>query len=416
MTASRRQFIQQSLAAGALLPLGLGACSTPSSSSDSAPGAAPDSSDSSNKQRILILGGTGFLGPALIDAVLARGHELTLFNSGRTEGRRASAGRDSVVPDGVEVLVGNRDPELTADDRRLAGDPEIEAKRDPDSPKGLSQLAGREWDAVIDTSGFFPRMVAASAAFLAPNVGQYMFVSSISVYARNDVPGADETAELLTLEDPDVEEFGDQFQNYGGGKTACERAAEAALPGRTTNVRPGYIVGPRDTSRRWTYWPWRAAQGGEMAVPGSPADPVQIIDVRDLAEWMVHCCEQRIMGEFNATGPAEELSMRSMLEGCRAGADSDVRFTWVDAEFLGERGVPAPIWIAPEGETAGFHRVSVEKAVASGLTFRSVEDTARATLDWHESLPEDLASRILPPYDAEQEAAALEAWREAAAG
>lgn len=405
MPTTRRQFIQQSLAAGALAPFGLAACS--SSSKASRP--------PTEKQRILILGGTGFLGPALIDAVLARGHELTLFNSGSRELRRAAAGRDSVVPEGVEVLIGNRDPELTADDRRLRGDPDIESKRDPNSPKGLTQLEGREWDTVIDTSGFFPRMVEASASLLAPHVGQYQFVSSISVYARNDVPGADETAELLTLDDPSVEDFGPNFENYGGGKTMCERAAEAALPGRATNIRPGYIVGPLDTSRRWSYWPWRAAQGGEMAVPGKPEDPVQIIDVRDLAEWMVHCSEQRIFGEFNATGPASELSMRSMLESCREAAGGDVRFTWVDPEVLGEHGVPRPIWVAPEGETAGFHRVSVAKAVDNGLSFRSVRNTARATLDWLETLPQELQRGVLPPYDGEAEATALAAWRAAAA-
>lgn len=415
MTASRRKFIQQSLTAGALLPFGLAACSGTGSSSRASSDVG-NSGAPRKQQRILILGGTGFLGPALIDAVLARGHKLTLFNSGRTENRRVAAGRDSVVPEGVEVLIGNRDPLLTADDRRLRGDPDIESKRDPNSPRGLSQLEGREWDAVIDTSGYFPRMVAASAEFLAPNVGQYMFVSSISVYSSTSVPGADETAELLGLDDPTTEEFGEQFENYGGGKALCEQAAEAALPGRTTNVRPGYIVGPRDTSRRWSFWPWRAAQGGEMAVPGKPEDPIQIIDVRDLAEWMVLCCEQRIMGEFNATGPASELSMRRMLEGCRAAAGSDVRFTWADAEFLAERELNFPIWLAPEGETAGFHRVSVERAMASGLTFRTIEDTARATLDWLGSLPEDLATRVMMPFDLEQEAAALEAWRAAATG
>jgi len=415
MTPTRRQFLRQSLAAGAALrtvlpvlpvglPLGLGACS----STDEAEADEP-------RRKILILGGTGFLGPALIDAVLARGHRLTLFNSGRTEERRAEAGRDSVIPEGVEVLYGNRDPRLTADDRRLAGDPDIESKRDPNSPRGLTQLEGRRWDAVIDTSGFFPRMVAASAELLAPRVGQYVFISSISVYAHNDVPGMDEDAELLTLEDPTVEEFGPNFENYGGGKALCERAAEAAMPGRTTNVRPGYIVGPRDTSRRWSYWPWRAAQGGEMAVPGAPTDPVQFIDVRDLAEWVVRCSLRRVVGAFNATGPAAELSMRRMLEGCRAAAGTDVRFTWADAEFLGERELSYPIWIAPEGETAGFHRVSVARAVAAGLTFRSVEETSRATLAWLDGLPADLRARVLPPFDRDKEAAALQAWRAAAA-
>jgi 2'-hydroxyisoflavone reductase len=398
MSPTRRQFLHASLAAGAVSSLGLHACASAARAS------TPE------KQRILILGGTGFLGPALIDAVLARGHELTLFNSGTTEARREQAGRDTVVPEGVEVLIGNRDPEQTADDRRYRDEPE---KRDPESPRGLTQLEGKTWDAAIDTSGYFPRMVRASAELLAPNVEQYVFVSSISVYAHNDEPGMDETAELLTLDDPTVEDFGENFVNYGGGKALCEAAAEAALPGRTTNVRPGYIVGRRDTSRRFLWWPWRAAQGGEMLVPGTPDDPVQIIDVRDLAEWVVRCIETRTVGAFNATGPAKELTMRAMLEGCREAAGTETKPVWADPGFLAEHGLGFPIWVAPEGETAGFHRVSVAKAVQAGLRFRPVEDTAADALAWHASLPPELQARVLPPITLEREAEVLELWKQA---
>lgn len=402
MSATRRQFLHTSLAAG----LGAGAAlCLPSRAFGAARGRARE------PRRVLILGGTGFLGPALIQACLERGHHVTIFNSGRTEERREEAGRPSVVPDDVEVLIGNRDPEKTADDRRLAGDPDAESKRDPNSPKGLTQLEGKRWDAAIDTSGYFPRMVRASAELLAPSIDQYLFVSTISVYVRNDQPGMDEDAELHTLEDPTTEEFGPEFQNYGGGKAMCEAAAEAAMPGRVTNVRPGYIVGPLDTSRRWLYWPWRVAQGGEMLVPGTPADPVQIIDVRDLAEWMVHCVEERVVGEFNATGPAEELSMEAMLAGCREGCGASTTPTWADAAFLSEQGLQYPIWIAPEGESAGFHRVSVARAVENGLTFRPVATTARDTLAWHVSLPPDLQPRLLPEISLEKEAEALAAWK-----
>ncbi len=397
MTATRRRFLQGTLASGALL---------------SSAHALPRFARPREKRRILILGGTGFLGPALIQAVLDGGHELTLFNSGRTESRRSDAGRPSVVPEGVEVLVGNRDPERTADDRRLAGDPDAEAKRDPDSPRGLSQLEGHTWDAAIDTSGFFPRMVGASAEFLADQVDQYVFVSSISVYASLAEAGIDESAELATLEDPTVEEFGENFENYGGGKALCEAAAEAAMPGRVTNVRPGYIVGRRDTSRRWIYWPWRTSLGGEMLVPGTPTDPVQIIDVRDLAEWIVHCVEARVTGVYNATGPAEELSMQSMLAGCRAACDAKTEFTWADPEFLAEHEVSFPIWTSPDSpEAGGLHRVDVSRALEAGLRFRSVEDTARDTLEWHASLPEDLQARIVPPQPTrEREAELLGLW------
>jgi len=398
MKTTRRQFLHASLATGALASLGLPSCTTTSRSIPV------------KKQRILILGGTGFLGPALIDTVLARGHELTLFNSGSTEARREQAGRPSVVPGSVELLVGNRDPELTADDRRYRNEPE---KRDPNSPKGLTQLEGRTWDAVIDTSGYFPRMVRSSAELLAPNVDQYIFISSISVYANTDRPGMVESAELLALEDPTVETFGEDFINYGGGKALCEAAAEAALPGRVTNIRPGYIVGRRDVSRRFLWWPWRTAQGGEMLVPGTPDDPIQIIDVRDLALWTVHCIETRAFGEFNATGPDETLTMRAMLGGCRRAAGTDTRFAWTDPELLSENGLSFPIWIAPEGETAGFHSVSVKRAIDAGLRFRSIEDTAADTLAWHASLPEALQARFLPPITLEREAEVLELVRNA---
>ncbi len=371
-------------------------------------------------KRILILGGTGFLGPALIDAVLERGHHLTLFNSGLTEERRTDAGRPSIVPEGVETRIGNRDPELTADDRRYPDDPE---RRDPASPRGLAQLEDGRWDAVIDTSGYFPRLVRASAELLAERVHQYVFISTISVYARNDREGQDESAELAQLEDPTVETFGASFENYGGAKALCEAAAEAAMPGRVTNVRPGFIVGRRDTTRRFLWWPWRTAQGGAMAVPGSPTDPVQVIDVRDLAEWIVRCTEERVVGVFNATGPAEELTMEAMLRGCAqglnaansaAGADATAPAepVWVAPEFLAEHELSYPIWVPPSGETAGFHRVDVGRAVAQGLTFRSIADTAADALAWHSSLTPELQAGVLPPIDLEREREVLALWSE----
>ena len=246
MRISRRKFIICSSAFAG----GLGI-------SRSAPTAGDSISPVKPSLRILILGGTGFLGPACTESALARGHHVTHFNSGRTEERRREAGRPSVVPTGVEQLYGNRDPNKTADDRRTEG--KTNTQKDPNSPKGLSQLEGKKWDAVIDTSGYFPRMVKASAALLSPNVKQYVFISTISVYKRNDVPNFDETAPLATLQDPTVEEMGKNFENYGGGKALCEKAAEAAMPGRVTNIRPGFMVGPRDTSGRYIYWPVRVS-------------------------------------------------------------------------------------------------------------------------------------------------------------
>jgi 2'-hydroxyisoflavone reductase len=389
MRISRRKFIICSSAFAG----GLGI-------SRSAPAAEDPIQSAKPSLRILILGGTGFLGPACTESALARGHHVTHFNSGRTEERRREAGRPSVVPAGVEQLYGNRDPNKTADDRRTEG--RTNTTKDPNSPKGLSQLEGKKWDAVIDTSGYFPRMVKASAVLLAPNVKQYVFISTISVYKRNDVPNFDETAPLATLEDPTVEEMGKNFENYGGGKALSEKAAEAAMSGRVTNIRPGFMVGPRDTSGRYIYWPVRVSLGGDMLVPGKPEDPIQLIDVRDVADWVIHCIENNIVGVYNATGPAKELSMKAMLKDTSAGIPNQVAFEWVDLEFLEKEKISVeshfPLYAAPVGDTAGFHRCNISRALSRGLKFRPVSDTARATLEWYKSLPSELQPRIAPQF------------------
>jgi len=328
-----------------------------------------------------------------------RGHRVTHFNSGRTEERRREAGRPSLVPEGVEQLQGNRDPNKTADDRRTEG--KKDAPRDLKSPKGLSQLEGRKWDAVIDTSGYFPRMVKASAELLATSVKQYVFISSISVYQDTSVANYDETAAVRTLKDPATEDMGPGFENFGGGKALCEKAAEAAMPGRVTNIRPGFIVGARDTSARFIYWPVRASLGGEMIVPGAPSDPIQIIDVRDLADWIIHCIEGNIVGVYNATGPEKPLSMQGMMEGIKQGVKSEVKLTWIDNDFLEAQKIGEnqfPLYAAPKGETAGFHRCSIARALAKGLKFRPVSDTARNTLDCYKTLPADIQSRVAPQF------------------
>jgi 2'-hydroxyisoflavone reductase len=330
---------------------------------------------------------------------LARGHSVTHFNSGRTEERRRDAGRPSVVPAGVEQLYGNRDPNKTADDRKSEG--KSDAPKVANSPKGLSQLEGKKWDGVIDTSGYFPRMVKASAELLARQVKQYVFISSISVYKENSIPNADETAALATLADPATEDLGKDYANYGGAKALCEKAAETAMPGRVTNIRPGFMVGPRDVSGWFIYWPVRATLGGVMAVPGAPTDPIQIIDVRDISEWIIHCLENDIVGVFNATGPEKELSMKAMVEGVRRGVGAEVSFTWLDNDFIKAQGVREgqfPLYEPPTGETAGFHRSNISRALAKGLKFRPVPDTAKATLDWYKSLPADFQTRVAPQF------------------
>ena len=387
MTVTRRRFIASSAAAitaASLIPTVL---------------ESGETGKAAKSRRILILGGTGFLGPACTETALARGHAVTHFNSGRTEERRREIGRPSVVPTGVEQLFGNRDPNKTADDRRNEGKPN--ARKDPNSPKGLEQLVGKQWDAVIDTSGYFPRMVKASAELLGNQVKQYVFISSISVYKDTSVPHFDETASLLSLADPAVEDFGTAFANYGGGKALCEKAAEAAMPGRVTNIRSGFMVGPRDTSGRFIYWPVRASLGGEMAVPGSPSDPIQMIDVGDLAAWIIHCIELNIVGAYNATGPEKELSMKGLVEGVRAGVGSKVAFTWIDNEFLQSQGIREgqfPLYEPPTGETAGAHPCNNARALARGLKFRPVSKTARATLEWYRSLGADLQSLVAPQF------------------
>lgn len=414
MHTSRREFIQASaLSAGAVA---IGASGLLARQGKASPFShrAP--------LRILILGGTGFLGPACMEAALAKGHHVTLFNRGRIESLRKERGRPSVVPEGVEVLFGNRDPNKTADDWKddpRAAPPGQHRDKAADSPKGLSQLEGKKWDAVIDTSGFFPRMAKASAELLSPSIGQYLFISTISVYKRNDVANADESAELTTLADPTVEDFGAAFENYGGGKVLCEQAIEKACPGKTTVVRPGFIVGPRDNTRRYTFWPSRISKGGEMVVPGDPSDPIQIIDVRDLAEWCVHLIENRTMGVFNATGPEKELSIKALCEGTREGLGAKTNFTWIPLDFLEKQGLPSgaifaayPLYIPPVGESAGFHRVNVSKAVKAGLKFRPCSDTAKATMDWIATLPEDAKKGVLPPAPGEPGSMTLSQERE----
>ena len=388
MSTTRREFLASSAAALAAAPFLPGTLT-----------AADSPSRAAKPLRILILGGTGFLGPACTDSAIARGHSVTHFNSGRTEERRHAAGRPSVVPAGVEQLYGNRDPNKTADDRRNEG--KADAPKDPNSPKGLSQLEGKKWDAVIDTSGYFPRMVKASAELLAPNVGQYVFISTISVYKSSSVPNADETAPLATLADPATEEMGKDFANYGGGKALCEKAAEAAMPGRLTNLRPGFMVGPRDTSGRFIYWPVRVSLGGTMAVPGSPADPIQLIDARDVADWTIHCIENHIVGAFNVIGPEKELSMRGMVEDVRKGVGSEVSFVWIDNPFLEKHDIAEgrfPLYVPPTGGNAGFHRWSFARALDRGLKFRPLPATAKATLDWYQSLPANIQAGVAPQF------------------
>lgn len=381
MSSSRRTFLQLSslaAAAAALLPKEAGAQAPKKGAARGKGG----------KKRILILGGTGFLGPAIVTAAQARGHALTLFNRGKTR------------------------PELFPGTEKLRGD------RDPKKDGGLKALEKGKWDAVIDTSGYYPRMVAASAKLLAPRVGQYLFISSVSAYAENATPGQDERAPTMVLKDPTVETMGANFENYGGLKRACEEAAEQAMPGRVANVRPGYIVGPEDRSDRFTYWPVRYAKGGEMLAPGAPADPLQIIDVRDLAEWLVLLVEGRTTGLFNAVGPQQPWSMGALFDACKqATGQQATRLTWVPADFLEKHGENGdgeiPIWAPHQGKYAGMHRYSNAKAVKAGLRFRPPATTVKDTLDWFNAQPPERRAKLRAGLSPEKERLLLEAWAKA---
>lgn len=338
------------------------------------------------KLRLLILGGTGFIGPWMARKAVARGHQVTLFNRGRREKFRGAA-------DGTERLYGNRDPNLYAHTKFVDGK-EVE---DQTSPKGLSELEGKQWDAVIDNSGYVPRIVRASAELLAPNVGQYLFISTISVYAGSSKPGADESATLATIDDPTNE---DANRNYGPLKALCEQAAEEAMPGRVTILRPGYIVGPGDTTDRFTYWPLRVDRGGEVLVPGNPDDPVQFIDARDLASFAIHCLESQILGHYNVTGPEERFTNADLMAACQAASAAgdgsgkqQPTFTYIPYNWLAANGCPAgklPILLPATGSMTGFHQRSISKALSKGLTFRPVEETCRDLISWW---PEEIEAR-----------------------
>jgi len=305
--------------------------------------------------KLLILGGTRFLGRHVVDAALARGHSVTTFTRGE---------HDDVLPEGVERLCGNRD-----------GD--------------LASLEGRRWDAVIDTSGYIPRVVRASADLLSSAVGHYAFISTISVY--RDFPavaGIDERSPVGTLSDETVEEVGGEA--YGPLKALCERVVEGAFSGRAIVIRPGLIVGPHDPTNRFTYWPHRVAQGGEVLAPSRPDLPAQFIDARDLAEWTVRMVEERSTGTYNATGPDRTLTMGELLRTANEVSGSDATFTWVDDAFLTQNGVGAwmelPLW-GPEAEAPGLAAVNCQQALQAGLRFRPLAETIRDTLAWRATQP-----------------------------
>ena len=313
--------------------------------------------------KILVIGGTHFVGRHLAEAALARGHALTLFNRGRS-----SAG---LFPN-AEHLTGDRDG------------------------AGLEVLRGRTWDAVLDTCGYVPRIVEQSAQLLAETVFRYVFISTISVYADFKTLHQDETAPLGVLKDVNTEEV--TGETYGPLKVECERAVEAAFPGRALLVRPGFIVGPYDPTDRFTYWPRRVAAGGDVLAPGTPDQPLQIIDARDLAEWTLQLVEREETGIYNATGPDYALTLGTALETCRTVSGSDARLRWVSDAFLKENDADStgllPFYVPASSGMDGLMTASIAKAVAQGLTFRPLAETVQDTLDWDKTRPADVPLKV----------------------
>jgi 2'-hydroxyisoflavone reductase len=375
----RRRFLARSAAAAGVLGFGsaTGAATLRGDLTGAIPSVDGPTDGPSRALSILILGGTGFIGPHEVHAARERGHTLTLFNRGQTN--------PGLFPD-IETLRGDRN-----------GD--------------LASLKGRRWDVVIDNSGFEPAQVALSAGLLKDAVGQYLFVSTQSVYADRSIIDQDETGAVGQSDAPEQE-----WSGYGPLKALCEKELSAAMPGRFTVVRPAVIVGPGDASDRFTYWVQRIDRGGDVLAPGLPDDPTQFIDVRDLTEWMIRLVENGTMGTFNATGPEGHLPVAGLVYGIRAVTTTPVTFTWTSHEFLAAQEVRPfsnlPLWHLPVGRTAGFMRMSARRAQAAGLTYRPLAITAADTLAWWKSEPaERRTGRLRAGLTPEREAEVLAAWK-----
>jgi nucleoside-diphosphate-sugar epimerase len=334
--------------------------------------------------RILILGGTGFTGPYQVRYALGRGHKVTTFNRGKTH--------PGELPKEVEQLIGDRNGQLAG-------------------------LKGRKWDVVIDNPTTLPAWVRDAAQILKGNVDRYVFISTISVYGEAKT-GQDENAPTEKYEgaDPYKETLeamkASGYKTYGPLKALSEKEAEKWFPGKTLIIRPGLIVGPRDETDRFTYWPIRIERGGEVLAPGTPTDPVQFIDARDLAEWTIRMVENRETGIYNATGPAKPLVIGEMLDQIKGALNSTATFTWVPADFLEKQKVETwsdmPVWT---GEESGMARTNINRALAKGLTFRPLAETARDTLTWFKSQPQDRQSKLRAGLTPEREAEVLAQWR-----
>jgi 2'-hydroxyisoflavone reductase len=366
MSTTRRNFIHTS--AAAMGALGLAGLNYSAAS-------VKTTSKSSKPMRLLILGGTGFIGPHMVQTALDRGHEVTIFNRGKSN--------THLFPD-IEKLKGDRD-----------GD--------------LESLKGRDWDAVIDNTGYIPRLVRDSANLLKGHVGRYLFTSTGSVYDLSQ-ESINEDSRLLDVPEPESE---DVNKYYGELKVLCEQAVQEVFDDAATIVRPHIVAGPGDKSDRYTYWPTRIDQGGEMICPGDPLNPVQYIDVRDLSEFCVRLVENDTAGVFNGAGPSySELSMQEFIYAVRGVTSSKVHFNWINETFLAEHGVENfgyPLWISVNSDYRGLARISIERSVAHGLELRPLAVTAHETLEWFKS--QDQARRDKLKLHLERDAAIIKTWQ-----
>jgi len=377
MSTDRRNFLRLSAVAGGAVTLGVVPLAGDPITTSIAQ--RPPAQGSQTPLRILILGGTGFIGPFQVRYALERGHTVTLFNRGRTNA--------DLFPD-VETLIGDRNGQLDA-------------------------LKGRTWDVVIDNSRSNPDWVRMSAELLKDSVDRYFYVSSRSAYADTSRVPMTADAPSFTYETAGVPRDAERLP-YGLAKALSEREAQRIFVGRTNVVRPGLIIGPGDETDRFTYWPVRINRGGEVLAPGDPTDPIQIIDVRDLTEWMIRMAETGHTGVFNGVGPATPRPLAELLYGIRAVTTAETTFTWVNYDFLTEIGIrpyaDMPVWMPPTEGRQGFARFDLTPEVEAGLTFRPLAVTARDTLEYHFSRPVERQEQFRAGITAEREAEVLAAW------
>jgi 2'-hydroxyisoflavone reductase len=390
---TRREFLRTSAAVGSAVALGLVPAAGPAAATRPGVGrspARPRQASAPRRLRLLILGGTGFIGPHQVRYALERGHEVTIFNRGRSAPGMFA---------GVEELIGDR----------AAG--------------ALDALRGRHWDAVIDNSAGradAPDWVRDSAGLLQDRADQYLYISTRSVFADlSRVPATVDEPLLTRANTPGWTEG--QPYPYGLAKALAEGEARAAFGDRVTIVRPGLIVGPGDETDRFTYWPVRIERGGEILAPGHPEhDRIQVIDVRDLSEWVVRLCEARTYGTFMAVGPEHGRSNAEFLYGIAAVTTTPLSWTWVTGEFLAQHGIrpyrEMPVWRPVVPGLEGFARFDLSREVAAGLTFRSLADTAASTLEFHHARDAARKAAFRAGASPEQERAVLEAWHRAGRG